>query len=298
MSYKIKCDFIEKLIEIDIARYFGAFTFLNGEFYYLENADEQMTGADLLSEDANAILIYMQAKVSEGLKTISKVKASSRKNRSFLEDIREYRHNLSLDQKEDYFLYFQLRKKAEHATDFQHNILMKYANTGFSHAFYIAPLLLKKDEYEKQFLSIPDFLLSPFYLDEYELVEKKWVSHFGFIPFLRNHISIVPHENVDTNEHYYAYSKHGTDVTWHSPEFINEKPTRLADTMVSIMRDFYNSKKKETLRSLATKLTQMPIFSDSQVNDNNAIDIITKHGQLLERQFGIKQLLYVQNRPL
>src|SRR5690242_12191312 len=150
MSYQLKkCDFKEKLIEIDIARYLGLFTSQLGRFYYLENADEQLTGADLISEDTNAIPIYLQAKVSQGLKTISKCAASTRKNRSKLEDIREFRDSLSLDENDDHFLYFQLRKKAKTATDFQHNVLMNYANTGFSHAFYVAPLSIEKKEYEK-----------------------------------------------------------------------------------------------------------------------------------------------------
>ncbi len=144
MSYQLRCDFKEKLIEIDIARYLGCFTHRIGRFYYLENADEQLTGADLVSEDTRATPIYIQAKVSQGLKTILQYPASKRRNRSKLEDIRVFRNSLSLDENDNYFFYFQLRRKSETATDFQHNILMKYANTGFSHAFYVAPLSIKK----------------------------------------------------------------------------------------------------------------------------------------------------------
>jgi len=294
MSYQIKCNYREKLIEIDIARFLGSFTPMLGRLYYLEDANEQLTGADLISEDTNALPIYIQAKVSQGLKTITKVPASTRRNRSPLEDIRIYRHSASLDINDDHFLYFQLRKKAETANDFQHNILMGYANTGYSHAFYVAPLIINKTEYEKQFLDFRNFPTSPFYFHDYELRDRNWTSYFGFIPFLRNHISIIPHEKVETHDHYYAYSKDGMDVTWHSPEFINGNPVRLADRMVKIMRDFYYSEKKETIRSLANRLRDTPIMKGVQLANDIAIDVIAKHAQILERDFGIKQLLFIQ----
>ncbi|HSC52841.1 MAG TPA: hypothetical protein VLC98_04440 [Phnomibacter sp.] len=292
MSYQLKkCDFKEKLIEIDIARYLGCFTPRFGRFYYLENADEQLTGADLVSEDTNATLIYIQAKVSQGLKTISKYPASNRKNRSKLEDIREFRDSLSLDENDSHFFYFQLRKKAETATDFQHNILMNYANTGFSHAFYVAPLSIEKVEYQKLFLDIQNFPDLPFFFHHYELRDVEWTSYYGFIPFLRNHISIIPHERVDTNQHYYAYSKDGIDVTWHSPEYVDSNPSRLGDRMTSILRNFYYSEKSETIRTLASRLRVMPIMQNAELTNEKPIDIIAKHGHILEREFGIKQLL-------
>lgn len=297
MSYKIKCDFKEKLIEIDIARFIGSFTPLLGTAYYLETPNEQLTGADLLTDDTNGILVYIQAKVSQGLKTITSFDSSARKNRSKLEDIREFRDNILLDINDEYFLYFQLRKKASKADDFQHNILMNYANNGFSHAFYVAPLIIEKKEYEKQFLEFSNSLKNPFYFHNYELKEKNWTSYYGFIPFLRNHISIIPHEKIDTHEHYYAYSKHGIDITWHSPEYVDNKPSRLSDKMIKIMQDYLTSDKKETIRTLADKLLEMPIMKEYklQLKDNKPIDIITRHGKILEEKFEIKQLLFTEN---
>lgn len=297
MSYKLqKCDFKEKIIEIDIAKFLGAFVTPQGDFWPLYSEDEQLTGADLISEDTNAIPIYIQAKVSQGLKTISNYPASNRANRSKLEDIREFRDSLSLDINDDYFFYFQLRKLAPTATDFQHNILMNYANTGFSHAFYVAPLSIERNEYERLFLdrhNLPDF---PFYFHHYQLRDRKWTSYFGFIPYLRNHISIIPHVRVDTHEHFYAYSKDGIDVTWHSPEYIDSKPSRLSDRLVNILERFYYNKEKDTIKSISDKLKEMPIMKNIDLKESKPINIISKHGQLLEQEFGIKQILFTENK--
>jgi len=296
MSYQIKCNFKEKLIEIDIARYLGCFAPHLGGFYYLENANEQLTGADLISEDTNAMPIYIQAKVSQGLKTINKVAASRRKNRSKLEDIREFRHDLGLDKNDDHFLYFQLRRKAEHAHDYQHNILMNYANTGFSHAFYVAPLCLDKHEYQKDFLNINNIPYEPFFLGNYALRDFNWTSYYGFLPFLRNHISIIPHELIDTHEHFYAYSNQGIDVTWHSPEYIDDSPSRLSDTMIRIMKDFYDSENEQTISSIASRLREMPIMQNIKQTNERSIDLIVQHGQILEHEYGIKQLLLTKKK--
>lgn len=300
MRYAIKCNFKEKLIELDIARFLGAFTPHRGNVYYLEDSEEQLTGADLRSVDMNVVPIYLQVKVSQGLKTVRQIAPSTRKNRSYLEDIREFRGAKSLDEFDDHFLYFQLRKKAEGADDFQHNILMSYSNNGYSHSFYVAPLILDKTRYEKHFLEYLPHQFEPFYFSGYRLIGSSWISHYGFIPFLRNHISITPHELVDTHEHYYAYSQHGTDVTWHSPSLINVNPSRLSDALVRIFRNYYNTEKKETLASLSDKIAQTPIMLGKLNEDLNKveskqapIDILSRHAYLLYKHYSIKQVLFL-----
>lgn len=297
-GYEVRCNFKEKLVEMDICRFFGAFTPLRGNAYFLEPAKEKLTGADLKSVDSKAIALYMQVKVSEGLKTIRIKKSSNRVNRSYLENIREYRHKLNLDERDDHFLYFQLRKKAKKAADLQHNILMSYANTGFSHAFYVAPLIIEKEKYQQQFLDFSSYPYEPFYYDGYRLHGEKWTSLFGFIPFLRNHISIVPHEQVRSHMHYYAFSQHGVDVTWHSPSLISNQPSRLSDAMATIFREYYNSEKKETLKTLSEKIREMPIMknefndNDKLSNSEDPIEILSRHAFLLEKHYSIKQVIF------
>src|SRR5690606_31388576 len=76
----------------------------------------------------------------------------------------------------------------------------------------------------------------PFYYNRYRLYRNDWVSHVGNIPFLKEHVSIVPHERVTTHKHYYSYSVTGCDIGWHSPEVISERPSRLSDIL---KKEFY-----------------------------------------------------------
>lgn len=293
--YFIKCNFKEKLIEIDISRFFGGFRDRLMIPYFLTDSKEQRTGADLESIDSHVLAIYMQVKVSEGLKTITKHASSNRKNRSYLEDIREYRHKLELDYSDDYFLFFPLRKKAPTAFDFQHNILMDYANTGYSHAFYVAPLSITKVEYEQSLFDPNNYRFnSPFHIGYYRLIENSWISYFGFLPFLRNHISIIPHVRVSTAEHFYAFSKDGIDVTWHSPQFIDSQPSRLSDRMEYLFNVFTRSKENITVRELAYQISQKPIMKNADFNSENPLQTIAKHAEILESQYGIKQFLFIK----
>lgn len=82
------------------------------------------------------------------------------------------------------------------------------------------------------------------------------------------------------------------DVTWHSPEFVDGNPTRLADMIIRILRDFYNSEKKETIKSLANKLRESAIMRDSKFETDSSAKLIEEHGRILERDYGIKQLIF------
>ncbi|MFD2890405.1 hypothetical protein ACFS5J_00035 [Flavobacterium chuncheonense] len=295
-KYHLKCNFKEKLIEIDISRFFGGFLDKSFTPYFLQDSNEPLTGADLES-NFDVLPVYMQVKVSEGLKTITKQPGSKRKNRSKLEDIREFRDTLNLDYADDYFLFFSLRKMAKNAIDFQHNILMSYTNTGFSHAFYVAPLSIDKKEYEKSLFNRNNYIhTSPFYFHRYELRDINWTSHFGFIPFLRNHISIIPHTKVNTHEHSYAYSKSGIDVTWHSPEYISNEPSRLSDTMGYIFQNFEQRKENINIKQLANRLREMPIMQKTDFNSDNPWEIVRTHGNILAKDYNIKQLIFLKQK--
>jgi hypothetical protein len=141
-KYQIKSNLSEKQLEADVASYFGWIS--ESAPFRLLDIDERVTGADKKYFDSG-FAFFMQFKVSSGLEPASKILLSNRRNRSKLEDVREFRRKNELD--DDPTLYFELRKKAKTASEYQHNILMGYANKPFSQAFYVAPLHLDKTDY-------------------------------------------------------------------------------------------------------------------------------------------------------
>jgi len=140
-KYLIKSQLSEKQIETDVAHYFGWIS--QGAPFRLLDANEQLTGADKKFVDGSrGFAFFLQFKVSHSLYSVNIVPPSNRKNRSQLEEIREFRKNHGFG--DNPTLYFELRKKAKKAHDFQHNILMKFAKQPSSEALYVAPLHLDK----------------------------------------------------------------------------------------------------------------------------------------------------------
>ncbi|TRW25346.1 hypothetical protein FMM05_08565 [Flavobacterium zepuense] len=87
-------------------------------------------------------------------------------------------------------------------------------------------------------------------------------KQIGLMPFLRGHISIPPHENVTTSEHYYSYSKAGTNIAWHSGEKINGD-YRLSTQLDNIFQLAYNNK------DISTTKQQFSEFINEFYESNN-----------------------------
>lgn len=299
-KYLIKGNLSEKQIEADVAMYMGWCTPPEKDNpFRLLDLNEQLTGADKRFD--HGVSIYIQFKKSSGLKSISQVKPSNRSNRSPLEDIREFRARHELDS--DPALFFQLRAKAKMAHDLQHNILLSYECAPWSRAIYVAPLLLNKDEYSRAlFESTNRFMLHPFYyLVRVPIQQRHWVSHLGAIPFLREHISIVPHERVADHNHYYAFSGTGVDVSWHSPEVISRDPTRLSDFIDRLFRDVLETpdpmRPLEVLAKQTSEIGSKHGFPNATVTTGNEepLQLLQRHSRWLRETHGIRQLLLLCN---
>lgn len=292
--YKIKSNLSEAQVEADVAQYFGWIS--KGKPFRLLGINEQLTGAD--KEFFNSgFSFFIQFKKSEGLCPISSIPASNRKNRSFLEDIREFRDNHNLD--DDPTLYFKLRKMAKNASDFQHNILMNYANTPTSQAFYVAPLHLDKNEYYNcLYDSKIRYLRSPFQYRHSKLFIDDWVSDIGFVPFLKEHVSIIPHERVDTHEHYYSYSSTGCDIGWHSPELLSNSPSRLSDLLAKELTKCVVENRLVNLENIYENIV-LPedIHFDKNPSFENefTIDSIQEKGRLLNKHHKIHMFTFLTN---
>lgn len=88
-EYQIPSDFNEKQIELDISNYFGRMSILLNANFKIVSENETLTGSDARFDCA--IPMYLQFKVSQGLKALKKAEPSYRKNMSQLENIRIYR---------------------------------------------------------------------------------------------------------------------------------------------------------------------------------------------------------------
>ncbi|MDJ1483488.1 hypothetical protein QNI16_23520 [Cytophagaceae bacterium YF14B1] len=305
-AFKIKSALSEKQIEADVTTYFGWISPINQRYpFRLLDINESITGADKLYD--YVIPIYLQFKVSHGLKPLSfripieiGLSKISSLNKIFgldkiigLNKIRAFRRKNELY--DNPTLYFQLRERAATAEDFQHNILLKFANTGMSHAFYVAPLTLDMNSYRNMLYEENNrFLQDPFFHKEIFIIQKKWISALGMVPFLRGHISIPPHERVDTHEHYFSFSPSGTDIAWHSPNVISRDASRLSDQLVRIL----NTNSWTPIESYWRLLLEQDLVSNSDAGDNsqNFLYNLQRFGRTLYEKHEIRQLLILSTK--
>jgi hypothetical protein len=297
-KYEIKGNLSERQIEADIATFMGWCTPVGMKAFQLLDINEQTTGADRFFD--RGVAIYMQFKKSTGLKSTSLVAPSSRKGRSALEGIREFRARANLE--EDPSLFFQLRKKAEMANDLQHNVLLSYERAPWSRAIYVAPLLLDKLTYSAVLFNSADrFYLDPFYYElQLPIHQNLWISRLGAIPFLREHVSIPPHERVVDHHHYFAYSVTGTDISWHSPQVIQREPSRLSDFMVNLLRGAVEDKEAMTsLESLSAQTRQIAkdlgFVEEVGREKELPMEFFRRHAKWLRETYEIRQLLLLGN---
>ncbi|WP_140162430.1 hypothetical protein [Billgrantia desiderata] len=291
--YQIKSSLSEKQIESDVSGFFGWIS--RGAPYRLLDVDEQLTGADKKFYDSG-FAFFMQFKASKGLEPASKITPSTRRNRSSLESVREFRQRHGLEDNPS--LYFELRAMAKKAADFQHNILMDYANQPYSQAFYVAPLHLDKDEYYNcLFDSANRFKSQPYYYKRYRLYRNDWVSHVGNIPFLKEHISIIPHERVTTHKHYYSYSATGCDIGWHSPEIISERPNRLSDVLRKEIYKCISENNLLNLNEIYESLIKDYDNLGSQPHDE-PLERIQNWAREIYEQHRVRMFLFLGNREM
>ncbi|XDD41710.1 hypothetical protein AB3N58_10350 [Leptospira sp. WS60.C2] len=300
-QYLIKSNLSEKQIELDVSRYFGWITPVDMNSFILLESNESLTGADV--EFDSGILLYLQFKVSEGLKSTSVIKPSQRRNRSKMEEIRIFRNiNLLND---DPTLFFKIRKKALHAEDLQHNILLSFEKPPISRAFYVAPLCLDKNQYQNiLFNSHLRHLTHPFsHSINLRIYQNRWKSYLGSIPILRNHISIPPHERVKDDNHYYAYSENGDDISWHSEEIISREPRRFTDTIIEIIEDINKGILQfvslDQLNSFLLENNPQTRLDTNEIlksEENNSLSQIQAHGRMLYKKHQIKQFLLLKRK--
>ncbi len=296
--YQIKSNLSEKQIEADVAMYLGWCS--RGLPFRLLDIDEQITGAD---KKFDAVVpIYVQFKKTNGLRPSTDATKTRRKGESKLQKVRRYRklHHLS----DDPTLYFGLRAKAPTAPDFQHNILLAHNRPGISHAIYVAPLCLDKLENSALLCSGARYLNEPWTWRQWELHEAhpstSWLSRYDFQPYLRNHISITPHERVADHRHYYGFSEAGDEVSWHSPETLDGGNSRLSDFLTSRVKDLLFDEEPNTPSDVLAYLKEMEFFDgldrDVDLAGETPIEQLQSYGRWLNKNAEIRQFLLCGDR--
>lgn len=298
-SYIIEGDLTESQIEADVAQYLG---WCSPDLpFRLHDVSEQLTGADKMSNVA--VPIYIQFKKSTGLLPIGTHSLKRRANESQLQAIRRFRAHHGLP--DNPTLFFELRKRAKGATDFQHNILLSHHCPPSSFAIYVAPLDLNRRTYSEELCAGPRFLSDPWEWQFAELISSwglgAWLSRFDRQPFLRNHVSIPPHEQVSDHRHHYAYSTAGDSVTWHSPELLERGTSRLSDFMSLRTRQLlsagYDLPSPEQGLEVANRFLRSIDEAPGILADGDGpIDRLHQYGVWLWKVHGIRQILLLGRR--
>ena len=293
-SFKIKSGLTEKQIESDVATYLSWISPSGGLPYRLLDIDEQLTGAD---KKLNLVIpVYMQFKVAHGLMPLtSSVFLPSFGNP--LQEIRRYRKDKDLADAPT--LYFKLRDKAKTAEDLQHNILLKLRSISRVEAFYVAPLMLDKDEYYNE-LCAPSVrpMYDPFFHSRIAIHDASWVSYIGMVPFLRAHVSIPPMDRVEDSNHYYSFSTTGDDIAFHSPNDLFGVH-RLSDELKRILGTSLNNPYAWLdVEECMIELNRAFSLTDEVVSNRLPLERLQEFGRRLYETYDIRQFLFLSNKEL
>lgn len=140
-----------------------------------------------------------------------------------------------------------------------------------------------------------DIYIDPF---NWRIIDNYGIQVIQHIPFLKNHISIIPHEIVTNSNHYYAYSQTGTDISWHSPSILEYEPRRLSDFIYKLFSDKQNEE-MSSIANIAMNIISMLEGTKSEFNfknyKENPILLIKKYGEWLKTNYSIKQFMIIKN---
>ncbi len=213
-------------------------------------------------------------------------------------------------------LYFDLRDKRDHHSNFQHNVLLRLRrrlrDRRLGDAAYVCPLFLERSAYRFHLhwsgLSLwPRFWRHhPWELEELLLNDGGRVIHFDRIPVFAEHITVPPHATVTSAKHRYSFTEAGTELCFHSPEALPDGALNLAAFLAALADGFLDGGEKiqpqranEELRLLihAAELTQpdgLPATFD--IPEDDPIGNWFAWGDYLRLQHGIDQYALVSWR--
>lgn len=316
MSTRLEADFSEETVACFIEAYLAKVDFPKCRFSIetFSQAKERWLGADarLFEKRIKGFKpFYMQFKRPTGL---------SFESRSPLIDERKSL-SLTVDPR---ILFFKLRRRSksqkEKKKNCQHNVLLKLKerleSRNLGSAAYICPLFLNRSAYREQFnistLRMLDAL-------SYEIIWNKrpWIPAdilvllansgetftFKDFPTFLEHISIPPHEKVESEDHSYSFTENGKEICFHSPLYLPESGKLSLDWFQDLYTGFNSDRPLITVQSAREEWLQfireldeslgIPI-PEGIIETQDGIQAWLAWGDFLKQEFDIQQFAFIR----
>lgn len=209
-------------------------------------------------------------------------------------------------------LYFDLRNKQPHHRDFQHNILLRLRrrlqSTGLGDAAYVCPLFLDRSAYRTHLhwsgLShwFQFWHRDPWDLEDVLLNNGGNTIRFDNIPVLAEHITVPPHNTVTTANHRYSFTEAGTELCFHSPEYLPDGASNLAQFLMALSQGFLDRGKKISAGAANEELENLIKAAEIGSPDDLGFKFADggapfanwlEWGDYLRHEYGIEQYAFV-----
>lgn len=301
---RVVANFTEEVVGFALESYLSLISFPVQRFSIepFSQADERWLGADarLHSSIRGFLPFYMQFKRPSAYPDFSTSK------------IIKGRKSLKLDI-DPHALYFELRNKQPHHSDFQHNVLFKLRNwlrqTGLGDAAYVCPLFLERSNYRTSlhWSGVWNWARFrghiPWELEQILIADAGRSIKFDRIPVISEHISIPPHKIVTSAKHSYSFTEAGTGLCFHSPEalpegvdrldkFLSKIAARFLDRTDKINRDQANQQLRELVAAVFGSEPGSKVPQFGEIDD--PIGQWLAWGDFLSSEYGIEQYAFVR----
>lgn len=209
-------------------------------------------------------------------------------------------------------LFFSLLPKRSYHHDFQHNILhrlhRRLRRRNLGDAAYVCPLFLDRSAYSYHLHWAGLRMWSPFrrrppwHLRYVRVHQRHSVIDFESIPVLAEHVSIPPHELVQTYRHRYSFDEAGKDLCFHSPMALPEGAMTLGVFLNLIEQEFLADEGQITPDTAFQSLLYLSgaadpeetiLFDKSALNPEDPIGSWLFWGDFLRREYNIEQFAFI-----
>jgi hypothetical protein len=202
-------------------------------------------------------------------------------------------------------LNFSLQRKQQHHRDFQHNVLyrlrQRLLKRGLGDAAYVCPLFLDRQTYffNSHFAGLRRWLRywpSRAY-DRHDLriaLASGGLVTIRDLPLLAEHVSIPPHAPVTSSEHKYSFTEKGTEVCFHSPEYLPEGGMVFSEWLASLVSSVEDGRDLVSLSDGYADLREIVAEAlneeaDELLSPSSAAQAWFVWGEYLEKNYGIEQ---------